>query len=63
MCRLSNSFDGSQPGTANHGGFGRWAFVEITDPWDAKNTVRAMLCGENAGGVSPLFRQAANGRI
>jgi hypothetical protein len=19
----------------NHGGYGRWAFVEITDPWDA----------------------------
>ncbi len=26
-----------------NGGYGRWAFVEITDPWDAKNTIRAML--------------------
>jgi hypothetical protein len=23
--------------------FGRRAFVEVTDPWDAKNTVRAAL--------------------
>jgi type III restriction enzyme len=25
----------------NHGGFGVWAFVEITDPWDAQNAIRA----------------------
>ena len=29
------------PAVNNHGGFGRWAFLEIADPWDAKNTVRA----------------------
>ncbi|HEX9653709.1 MAG TPA: DEAD/DEAH box helicase family protein [bacterium] len=27
----------------HHGGFGRWAFIEISDPWDAKNAIRAML--------------------
>jgi len=27
----------------NHGGFGRWAFLEITDPWDAQNLIRAFL--------------------
>lgn len=27
----------------NHGGFGRWAFLEISDPWDAKNTIRTAL--------------------
>ncbi len=32
----------------NHGGFGRWAFLEISDPWDAKNTIRAFLGGDNA---------------
>ena len=26
------------PAVNNHGGFGRWAFLEITDPWDAENT-------------------------
>jgi type III restriction enzyme len=31
------------PAVNNHGGFGRWAFAEVTDPWDAKNTIRAAL--------------------
>ena len=31
------------PAVNNHGGFGRWAFVEIVDPWDAANTIRAAL--------------------
>ena len=31
------------PAINNHGGYGRWAFIEITDPWDAKNTIRAKL--------------------
>jgi type III restriction enzyme len=26
-----------------HGGFGRWAFIEIPDPWDAQNTIRNTL--------------------
>lgn len=33
------------PAVNNHGGFGRWAFLEISDPWDAKNTIRAALKG------------------
>ena len=31
------------PAVNNHGGFGKWAFLEITDPWDAQNTIRAVL--------------------
>ena len=31
------------PAINNHGGYGRWAFIEITDPWDAKNTIRASI--------------------
>jgi len=31
------------PAVNNHGGFGRWAFVEATDPWDAQRTIRAAL--------------------
>lgn len=46
------------PAINNHGGFGRWAFIEITDPWDAKNTMRAMLRGENVDGIGPLIRMA-----
>jgi type III restriction enzyme len=29
------------PAVNNHGGFGRWSFLEISDPWDAKSTIRA----------------------
>ena len=28
------------PGVNNHGGFGRWAFIEIDDPWNAQNAIR-----------------------
>jgi type III restriction enzyme len=31
------------PAVNNHGGLGRWAFVEITDPWDAQNLIRAFI--------------------
>ncbi len=31
------------PAVNNHGDFGRWAFLEIDDPWDAKNLIRAWL--------------------
>ena len=31
------------PAINNHGGFGRWDFIEISDPWDAKNTIRSQL--------------------
>jgi len=27
----------------NHCGFGRWEFIEISDPWDAANTIRASM--------------------
>jgi type III restriction enzyme len=27
------------PAVNNHGGFGRWGFVEITDPWNAKTLI------------------------
>ena len=31
------------PAVNNHGGFGRWAFLEITDPWNAVNDIRTSL--------------------
>jgi type III restriction enzyme len=31
------------PAVNNQGGFGRWAFVEVTDPWDAQRTIRAAV--------------------
>ncbi|MBW2149425.1 MAG: DEAD/DEAH box helicase family protein [Deltaproteobacteria bacterium] len=36
------------PAINNHGAFGRWDFIEITDPWDAKNTISAFLPGKEA---------------
>ncbi|MCX5809560.1 MAG: DEAD/DEAH box helicase family protein [Proteobacteria bacterium] len=33
------------PAINNHGGFGRWAFLEITDPWNAKNAIRKHITG------------------
>lgn len=43
------------PAINNHGGFGRWAFLEIVDPWDAKDTIRAFLKDKKQP-ESPLFR-------
>lgn len=31
------------PAVNNHGGFGRWAFLEIHDPWNAKTMIREGL--------------------
>jgi len=45
------------PSINNHGGFGRWAFLEIVDPWDAQNTIRAFLKGQKVDGVGPLLRE------
>ena len=33
----------SIPAANNHGGFGRWGYLEITDPWDAGKVIRAYL--------------------
>jgi len=31
------------PAVNNHGGFGRWAFLEVDDPWDAAQAIRSYL--------------------
>ncbi len=31
------------PAINNHGGFGRWEFIEIDDPWNAQNAIRGYL--------------------
>lgn len=38
------------PAVNAHGGFGRWAFIEINDPWDAQNTIRKTLKKEIVNG-------------
>jgi type III restriction enzyme len=43
------------PAITHHGGFGRWAFLEIVDPWDAKNTIRVFLRDKEKP-ETPMFR-------
>ena len=31
------------PAVNNHGAFGRWAFIEVRDPWNAQSEIRANL--------------------
>ena len=31
------------PAVNNHGGFGRWDYLEIKDPWNARNQIRSVL--------------------
>jgi type III restriction enzyme len=31
------------PAVNNHGTFGRWAFIEVADPWDAQSLIRGTL--------------------
>jgi type III restriction enzyme len=38
------------PAVNNHGGFGRWGFLEITDPWDAANTMRGYMAAMASAG-------------
>jgi type III restriction enzyme len=36
------------PAVNNAGAWGRWAFIEISDPWDAGNTITSFLAGGRA---------------
>jgi type III restriction enzyme len=31
------------PAVNNHGGFGRWRFIEVTDPWEASGMIEAVV--------------------
>lgn len=39
------------PAINNDGRFGRWAFIEIKDPWDAENLIRAAIPGLSRAGA------------
>jgi type III restriction enzyme len=43
VARVATARDLWVPAINNCGQFGRWAFVEITDPWDAEATIRAAM--------------------
>lgn len=40
------------PAVNNDGSFGRWDFLEISDPWDAKRTIRGHLAAPEMQGVA-----------
>lgn len=42
------------PAINNHGGFGRWAFIEVADPWDAQNLIRGFLKQAQAGSAKEI---------
>lgn len=33
------------PAVNHHGGFGRWAYIEVTDPWNAATAIRDTVAG------------------
>jgi type III restriction enzyme len=39
------------PAVNNNGEFGRWAYVEIRDPWDAQNVIRAKFLSKQKAGA------------
>jgi type III restriction enzyme len=42
------------PAINNHSGFGRWAFIEIADPWDGQNLIRGFLKQSQAESIKEL---------
>jgi type III restriction enzyme len=42
------------PAVNNLGQFGRWTFLEITDPWDAENAIRAFLTQHGVAGLEAV---------
>jgi type III restriction enzyme len=47
------------PAINNHGAFGRWAFVEVADPWNAQTRIRGFL--KQAHSSRQIAKKAANG--
>ncbi len=50
------------PAINNHGGFGRWKFLEITDPWDAQNTIRGYLHDTTVASGESSFSSPRGGK-
>ncbi len=51
------------PAVNHHGAFGRWDFIEISDPWDAENMIRARLARENIVPQSAGLRSSQSGGL
>lgn len=46
--KLESIPDSCVPAVNDHGGFGRCAFVEIADPWGAKDEIRGTITADGA---------------
>jgi type III restriction enzyme len=46
------------PAVNNHGGFGRWAFIEIPDPWNAEAELRSFLVNRKDGVQADPYQMA-----
>lgn len=42
------------PAINNHGGYGRWWFIEVADPWDAQNLIRGFLRQAHAASIKEV---------
>jgi type III restriction enzyme len=45
------------PAANNHGGFGRWEFLEIRDPWDARNEIHKYINPRRSNDVAWRSRE------
>jgi len=43
VAKVATAKDFWVPAVNNNGSFGRWSFLEVSDPWDAVNLIRAHL--------------------
>lgn len=48
------------PAVNNHGGFGQWAFLEVTDPWNVKNSILTFVSSEIVDSAGKLFKGVMN---
>jgi type III restriction enzyme len=48
QARVSTATDLWVPAVNNAGQWGRWAFIEVNDPWDAANAIRYALVPQPA---------------
>jgi type III restriction enzyme len=48
------------PAINNHGGFGRWAFLEVAYPWDAQHLIRGFLTQTQAASTKDIAHGEAD---
>ncbi|MCE9635048.1 MAG: DUF433 domain-containing protein [Planctomycetes bacterium] len=49
------------PAVNNQGDFGRWAFLEVADPWNVQSLIRGLLVERRKSGLAPAAIQRTPG--